>query len=122
MTPTTKANGESIVAREATPSPLFNDALFQEFLRPSGFWPLADWGRRLPAKQTFGFALNMYKHEGQYFVECALPGFKKDDIEIEVTGRRLTVTAKAKFELEQKEARYVYRERENGTYCRTIDF
>jgi HSP20 family protein len=123
MTPTTKTNGESIVATEATPAPAFNDAIFQEFLRPSGFWPLADWGlRRLPAKQSMGFDLNMYKHEGQYVVECALPGFKKDDIDIEVTGRRMTITAQAKFETEQKEARYVYRERENGTYCRTIDF
>jgi HSP20 family protein len=123
MTPTTKPNGEGIVARETTLAPAFNDTFFQEILRPGGFWPLSDWGvRRMPAKQTMGFELNMYKHEGQYFVECALPGFKKENIEIEVTGRRLTVTATAKFETEQKEARYVYRERENGTYCRTIDF
>jgi HSP20 family protein len=122
MTPITKSNGETIVAMEKTPSPALNDAFFQEFLRPSGFWPLADWGlRRLP-KQTFDFDLNMYKHEGQYVVECALPGFKKEDIEIEVTGRRLTVTAKAKFEMDLKEVRYVFRERENGTYSRTIDF
>jgi HSP20 family molecular chaperone IbpA len=125
MTPTTKTNGESIVAKQATPTPLFNDALFQEFFGPrSGFWPLADWGLRSTlAKRTMGFELNMYKHEGQYLVECALPGFKKEELEIEVTGRRLTVTANAKFENEhKKEARYVYREREYGTYCRTIDF
>src|ERR1700685_2303512 len=108
MTPTTKPNGEGIVAREATLAPAFTDTFFQEMLRPGGFWPLSDWGfRRMPAKQTMGFDLNMYKHEGQYFVECALPGFKKEHIEIEVTGRRLTGPAIARFGTAQKGARYL---------------
>jgi len=121
----TKENGHGLLAKEDRPDyfeSLSADPFFRDFFGPRGFWPFPNWARQFPEKKTFAFDLDMYKADGQYVVECALPGFKKDDIHVEVTGHRLTISAEAKKETEDKKAQYFCREREFGTYYRTVDF
>jgi HSP20 family molecular chaperone IbpA len=128
MTPMTTKNGEKLVAKEGTPKPLFdpfrNDPLLAEFFAPRrGFGTLADLMLQpRPAMPTVGFDLDLYEKNGKYIVECALPGFKRDEIELNVNGRELTITTKTTEHKEEKEARYFYLERYKGAYRRTIAF
>lgn len=55
-------------------------------------------------------------------LEAAIPGLKKDDIDIEVNDNRLTLTAKMSEEKKEENDRYLYREVRRGGFTRTIAF
>lgn len=62
--------------------------------------------------------------EGDFFKLTAdLPGFKKDDIQIDVEDGILTISAERKEESEEedKKGRYIRRERTYGSYKRSFD-
>ena len=58
-----------------------------------------------------------------YELEAELPGFKKEDIHVDVADDRLTVTAErhSNFEDKDKKNKYVRCERSYGTYARSFD-
>lgn len=99
---------------------------FAEFTRlGEGFKPLFSW---LPAAQTafrtptFSFDLDVYQKDGTYVVECALPGVKKENIEIQVSGKALTITAHSEELVKEDRPQYIYRERQRGEFLRTLSF
>lgn len=55
-----------------------------------------------------------------YTVEAELPGFAKEEIELEVEGDRLRLRAERKEEKEEEKDNYIVKEREHGTYVRTF--
>lgn len=62
--------------------------------------------------------------DNTYFVNAELPGVKKDDIEITINGRQLSIRAEIKHEKEQKKGEKVVRsERYHGEVYRgfTLD-
>jgi HSP20 family protein len=67
-------------------------------------------------------AIDLYEKDGKYVVEAAIPGLKKDDINIEISDNRLTLTAKQQEEREEKNERYHYREVRRGGFARSIMF
>jgi HSP20 family protein len=93
-------------------------------LRP--FRPLFNWpgyfDTMVPRAAGLSFDVDLKQKDGKYVAECALPGFKKDDIEVEVRGNGVTVTAKTSTEKKEERADFVYRERYRGDYRRTIAF
>lgn len=55
-------------------------------------------------------------------LEADLPGFKKEDIKIDLLDDRLTISAQRKSETEEKDKNgYVRRERNCGSFSRTFD-
>lgn len=61
------------------------------------------------------------KDEGtNYLVEAELPGFKKDDIKLEVVDNRLTISAKREKKIDEKKDSYIRKERHYGEVCRTF--
>jgi HSP20 family protein len=71
---------------------------------------------------TFGPAVDVYEKDGKFLVEVALPGLKKDDIDIEVSDNSLTVSGKAKEEKKDETSRYHYREIRHAEFSRTVNF
>ncbi|MBV8172680.1 MAG: Hsp20/alpha crystallin family protein [Candidatus Eremiobacteraeota bacterium] len=68
-------------------------------------------------------ATDVYEKDGKYVVEAALPGFKKEDISIEVADNQLKISAKTNEEKKEDQgARYHYRELRRGSFYRTIAF
>lgn len=57
----------------------------------------------------------------KYVLEAELPGFKKEDIHIDLNGDTLTIRAEHTEEKEEKEKEYVRRERKYGSYSRSFD-
>ena len=58
-----------------------------------------------------------------YLLEADLPGFKKEDINIELDDTYLTIQAERKSETEEKDKKgnYVRRERSYGSFSRSFD-
>ena len=54
-------------------------------------------------------------------LEADLPGFKKDDIKIDLENDRLTIKAERRNEHEEKDKSYVRCERSYGSYARSFD-
>lgn len=99
---------------------------FAEFMsfRPN-LRSLFEWPATFPpasAIRGYGFELDLKQKDGKYIAECALPGFKKDDIDVQIRGKNLTITAKAHAKSIEETETYVYRERQRGEFCRTLTF
>ena len=59
---------------------------------------------------------------GEAFVlECELPGFKKEDIGIDIENDCLTISVERKLDEEDKRQNFVKRERFYGSYSRSFD-
>ena len=60
--------------------------------------------------------------KGDHFLLSAeLPGFRKEDIHLDVDNNRLTISAQHSNEQETKEKNFVRRERSYGSYQRSFD-
>jgi HSP20 family protein len=85
---------------------LINDS----FVRP--FWPF---------DTTAGaFSLDMYETADSVVVKAAVPGIKAEDVNITVSGDLLTIQGETRQEEEMKESTYHVRERQYGSFSRTI--
>ncbi len=59
--------------------------------------------------------------EDKYILEAELPGFEKDEINLDINGDLLVITAEHKTEVNAEEVKYIRRERSNGSYKRSFD-
>ena len=56
-----------------------------------------------------------------YKLEAELPGFKKEDISIDIKDERLTISAERKLENDEQKPNFVKRERYYGSFSRSFD-
>ena len=56
-----------------------------------------------------------------FVLDAELPGFKKEDIKIDVENDCLTISAERKVDEEEKKKNYIKRERFYGSYSRSFD-
>ena len=56
-----------------------------------------------------------------FVLDAELPGFKKEDIKIDVENDCLTITAERKLDEEEKQKNFIKRERFYGSYSRSFD-
>ncbi|MCE5189809.1 MAG: Hsp20/alpha crystallin family protein [Eubacteriales bacterium] len=59
----------------------------------------------------------------QYLLEADLPGFKKEDISVNIEGETLTIRAEHSESTEEKDSKgnYIKRERSYGSFSRSFD-
>jgi HSP20 family protein len=96
---------EMMTLREAMDR-LFDDA----FTRPIN---LRDGGWSAPA-------VDMYQTDEEVVVKAALPGFKTDEVQINVTGDVLTIRGERKHEEENKEKAWHIREQRWSSFERSV--
>lgn len=89
------------------------DNFFDDFER--SFFPE---NRRLPAFRT-----DIRDEGDHYLLQAELPGFQKEDIDLNLKDNVLTISAKHEENTENKDkdGRYVCRERRYGTFQRSFD-
>ncbi|HWS28907.1 MAG TPA: Hsp20/alpha crystallin family protein [Clostridia bacterium] len=68
-----------------------------------------------------GFRTDITDKGDHYLLEAELPGFKKEDIHLNIEGDLLTITAKHEENKEEKDKQYVRRERSCSSYERSFD-
>ena len=69
------------------------------------------------------FRTDIKKQDGNYILEAELPGFKKEDISIDIDKDCLTISAEHKSEENEddKDKGFIRRERYYGSYSRSFD-
>ena len=71
--------------------------------------------------RTFEPEIDVIEEKDSFLVKADLPGIKKEELDIKVEGKFLTVKAERKEEKETKEKNYYASERFYGTFTRTIE-
>lgn len=67
------------------------------------------------------FRADVVDQGDHYELRADLPGFKKEEIQIDIDGKTLTVQAEHKEESEEKGENFVRRERRCGSFSRSFD-
>ncbi len=77
----------------------------------------------LPLWKTWegNLAVDIYEKDDNVIVEAAVPGFKPEEIDINVTGSTLTIKGEGKTEKEVKEKNYIRHERAFGSFQRIVE-
>jgi len=65
-------------------------------------------------------AVNITEDVNKYYVRAELPGIEVDEINLQVSGRNLSISGERKIKSEGKNAKYHRREREEGRFSRII--
>ena len=103
---------------------IFTENLFDDWMDDFG-WPrgLENVDRKLYGKHAAREMLtDIREHDDHYELEIDLPGFKKEDINIELNNGTLTISASKGIEEkeENKEGKIVRRERYSGMMSRSF--
>lgn len=86
------------------------------------FQMMRDMERQFFGEDSFNAFRTDIRDEGNaYTLEAELPGFDKEDIDIQLSDNNLTISASHKEESSRKEGKYVRRERSFGSYSRSFD-
>lgn len=66
-------------------------------------------------------AIEIYEEKDEVVVKAEIPGLKREDLEIDVSGNLLTIKGEKKQTEEVKEKGYYYSERSYGSFTRTVE-
>lgn len=108
---------------------IFGENLFDDFFDDFFDWPAYDKQMKDAQKKIYGRrADNIMKtdvrdHDDHYEIDVDLPGFKKDELSLELTDGYLTIKASKgldKDEKEKKSGKYIRRERYLGSMTRSF--
>ena len=80
------------------------------------------WGNDELAKSFAGFSTDVIEKDGNYVLQAELPGFKKEEIHIDLKNDVLTISAEHSDETkeEDKNTKYLRRERKYTSYSRSF--
>ena len=87
---------------------------FEDLLFPST-WPLS----LMP--ETRVPAMDLEDQEKKYLLKAEMPGFKKEDIEIDVQDNSIIIIGEVGWKYDKKEHEYLCKERACKTFYRVID-
>ena len=108
---------------------IFGENLFDDFFDDFFDWPAYDKQMKDAQKKLYGRrADNIMKtdvrdHDDHYEIDVDLPGFKKEELSLELTDGYLTIKAAKgldKDEKEKKTGKYIRRERYMGSMTRSF--
>lgn len=97
------------------------DDFFDTFLTRR--WPrLLDWNAPMETFEKSLPKVDIIDHDKEIEVQAALPGVKKEDVDISIHNQLLTIKASHKTEKQEKkdEGRYFRREISSGEFQRTV--
>ena len=74
----------------------------------------------LPMSMAGSFRADIKENQKEYIVEAELPGYSKEDIEIDLVDDRLTIFAQKNEEISEERDNYIRRERRVGKVSRSF--
>lgn len=103
------------------------DSIFDDFRRSFDFMmrPYLPTGTRMqePGMRPVRYApLDLIDNGDHYQIHIELPGFTKEDVDVQINRDDLTVRAKNEMEKEDKTKNYLHRERAYSAFERSIAF
>ena len=73
----------------------------------------------VPERSTLG-KCDIYEKDNKYHIEMDVPGFKKEDLKINLENNYLTIKAEKKNEVKDDSKKYIRRERSYSKFERSI--
>jgi len=73
----------------------------------------------VPERSNIG-KCDIYEKEGNYHIEMDIPGFKKEDLKVNLENNYLTITAEKKIDNNDESKKYIRRERSYSKFERSI--
>jgi HSP20 family protein len=92
------------------------DRVFDRFFEPS-FWPVAA-PRNL--ENMWEPVLDFSETEKEFVIRLEAPGMTRDDFDVDLDRTLLTLSGKREFHREEKGEDYLWQERQEGRFLRTI--
>ncbi len=89
------------------------NSIFQDFARPDEASEALSAGNFVPA-------VDVYEDAEKLVLKLEVPGIRREDLDIRVEGRTLTVKGERKFEREEKEENFHRIERRYGSFVRSF--
>ncbi len=94
-----------------------------EFDRLFGDWPFfrrPELRERTASEIAWYPRVDVFEKDNRLVTKIDLPGMKKEDVKVEVTDGHLIITGERKHEAEEKNEGFYRREREYGSFYRTV--
>jgi HSP20 family protein len=82
--------------------------------------PLRRWFGEEAAATLYAPTFDVKEETDAFVIKADLPGIKEEDLDITVTGNRLTVSGKREEERVEEAGAYYFRERSNGAFTRSF--
>ena len=99
------------------------DRLFDAMTVPT-LHPFRDlWSKWMPTEETLDFQMprvDMIDREDEVLVKAEIPGVDKKDLDVELTGRTLTIRGERRKEEKVEKEDYFHSEIATGTFSRTL--
>jgi HSP20 family protein len=112
-------NGNSVSARARVPSfEMFPE--FPRFARLIDAMMNASLPAAVVAEEAFVPAIDAYERDGNYVIEAALPGFRKDDLSIDVQPGQVTISGQYEEQKQDNKSKPRYSEIRRAAFTRTI--
>jgi len=92
---------------------VFDEPFWRSFRRPFQLGPAADGISWSPG-------IDVFEKDNRLVTKVDLPGMKKEDVKVEVTGGHLTISGERKSETEEKKDAFYRCEREYGSFYRAV--
>jgi HSP20 family protein len=95
------------------------DRMFEGFEWPAFKWPSL---RNRPALDgaTWFPEIDVFERDNRLVTKIDLPGLKKEDVKVEVTDGRLTISGERKVETEDSHEGFYRSERQHGSFYRSV--
>jgi HSP20 family protein len=92
------------------------DRVFDRFFEPN-FWPLST---PRAIENLWEPTLDFSETTKEFIVRLEAPGMARDDFDVDVEGNLLTLSGKRELHKEEKGEDYLWQERQEGRFLRTI--
>ena len=100
---------------------IFRENLFDDWFDFPDFRDLDKTERKLYGRHADRvMKTDVHEHEDHYELDIDLPGFKKEDIKIDIENDCLTISAERKMDEEDKQKNFIKRERFYGSCSRSF--
>jgi HSP20 family protein len=78
------------------------------------------WNAENPFGRMESMSIDLVEADGEFVVTADLPGFERDDVDVQVTDHTLRIEAEHEEATEEREADYLRRERRHESMHRSI--
>jgi HSP20 family protein len=95
------------------------DRLFDDFFSRRWMRPFS-WESPFAERDELGPSVDIIDRDDEILVRAAMPGFKKEDIEVSVSGDLLTLSGEAEAEDTEEKGDYYRSEISRGAFSRTL--
>ncbi|NVM27918.1 MAG: Hsp20/alpha crystallin family protein [Candidatus Helarchaeota archaeon] len=83
------------------------------------FWDVPDFTLMRIPRMTFP-KLDIKEEEGNYIITAEVPGYSKEEVNIEIKNDMLTIFSEHEEKKDEEKAGYIYKERSHRSFCRSL--